>query len=397
MTMVRFSQSAQSMQSSAVRELMKLAANPDIISFSGGMPNADLFPVREVDAIYASLPLKSKQDGFQYGPTPGYPPLLESLKEYLRARNLHVNSNDLIITTGSLQAIYLAAKVFIDPGDVIVTEDPCFVDAITSFKACQARLHGVAMDDEGMLIEGLEKALSAAPAPKLLYLTPYFHNPAGILYGADRKRQVLEVLKKNRDVTLLEDDAYGELYFDEKDRPQTVPMKAAADPMQPICYSGSFSKIFGPGMRLGWLLGPPEIVSKCELAKQGADACSSTFTQVLADAFLRGNHLPAYLARIRAAYKRRAALMIEGLKKHMPAGVTWSVPRGGFYIWVRLPGSMDAGDLLGKSIRNGAAFVIGRAFDPAGRRNDCMRLSFSHTPEDRIIEGVEKIARAMTE
>lgn len=392
--MYRFSQSVHSMQSSAVRELMKLAADPNIISFSGGMPNADLFPIREVDVIYASLPVKSKQDGFQYGPTPGYPPLLESLGKYLRDRKLPVDGNALIITTGSLQAIFLVARVFIDPGDVIVTENPCFVGAITAFKSCQAELHGVPMDDEGILLRDLEKALSRMPAPKLLYMTPYFHNPAGILYGASRKQSVLDMLR-TRNVVLLEDDAYGELYFDEKDRPLTVPMKATADPSLPICYTGSFSKIFGPGMRLGWLLGPRDIVAKCELAKQGADACSSTFTQVLADAFLRGNYLPAYLQRIRAAYARRASIMLGSLEKHMPDGVKWNVPKGGFYIWVSLPPAMDASDLLEKSIRNGAAFVIGKAFDPAGRKNDCLRLSFAHTPEERIEEGIEKIARAM--
>jgi len=392
--MYRFSQSVHSMQSSAVRELMKLAADPNIISFSGGMPNADLFPIREVDAIYASLPIKSKQDGFQYGPTPGYPPLLDSLKTYLRGKNLPVDENSVIITTGSLQAIYLTAKVFIDPGDVILTENPCFVGAITAFKSCQADLHGLPMDDSGILIPELEKALSGMNPPKLLYLTPYFHNPAGILYGADRKRRVLDLMKEGN-VVLLEDDAYGELVFDETDRPLTVPMKVAADPSLPICYTGSFSKIFGPGMRLGWLLGPKDIVAKCELAKQGTDACSSTFTQVLADAFLRGNYLPAYLTRLREAYARRAKSMLESLRKHMPEGVRWSVPKGGFYIWVGLPPHMDASDLLEKSIRRGAAFVIGKAFDPAGRKNDCLRLSYSHTPEEKIDEGVQKIALAM--
>jgi 2-aminoadipate transaminase len=392
--MYRFSQSVHSMQSSAVRELMKLAADPNIISFSGGMPNAGLFPVREVDEIFASLPLKSKQDGFQYGPTPGYPPLLDSLKTYLRGKNLPVDENGLMITTGSLQAIFLTAKVFIDPGDVILTENPCFVGAITAFKFCQADLHGLPMDDSGIGVSDLEKALSALNPPKLLYLTPYFHNPAGILYSAERKRKVLELLSAGN-VVLLEDDAYGELYFDERDKPLTVPMKVTADASLPICYTGSFSKIFGPGMRLGWVLGPRDIIAKCELAKQGTDACSSTFTQVLADAFLRGNYLPAYLNRLREAYARRAKTMLQSLKEHMPEGVRWTVPKGGFYIWVSLPPHMDASDLLEKSIRRGAAFVIGKAFDPAGRKNDCLRLSFSHTPEEKIGEGVSKIALAM--
>jgi len=391
--MYRFSQSVGAMQSSAVRELMKVASDPGMISFAGGMPHPDLFPVRELDEIYASLPLASKQIGFQYGPTPGYPQLLESLREYLRSKNLPVDDNDLMITTGSLQAIHLVVKVFVDAGDVVVTENPCFVGAIPVFKFYQAELRGVPMDEDGVLITELDKALYRTnPFPKLLYLTPYFHNPAGIVYGAERQRQVLNLLQKS-EIVLLEDDAYGELHFEGKDKP--VPMKAMAGDSLPICYTGSFSKIFGPGMRLGWLLAPRDIVRQCELAKQGMDACSSMFTQVLADAFLRQGLLEGYLKRLREAYARRAKKMLQSLETHMSDGVHWTVPRGGFYIWVQLPPSMDASKLLKKSIRKGTVFVVGKAFDPQGRKNDCFRLSFSHAPEDRIDEGIRKIAEAM--
>ncbi len=210
--MTRFSRSSDALQSSAVRELMKAAANPDMISFSGGMPNPDLFPVRELDQIISGLPLRSKQDGFQYGPTPGYPPLLESLSAYLRSKGLPVEDNGLIVTAGSLQAIHLTAKAFIDPGDVIVTETPCFVGAITDFRYFQAALRGVPLDGHGPVLRDLERAIEERP--KLLYLTPYFHNPAGIVYSAERKAAVMNLLK-GRDIPLLEDDAYGELHFDE--------------------------------------------------------------------------------------------------------------------------------------------------------------------------------------
>jgi 2-aminoadipate transaminase len=393
--MYRFSQSVNAMQSSAVRELMKVASNPDIISFAGGMPNPDLFPMQELDEIYASLSLQDKQNGFQYCPTPGYPPLIESLREYLRAKILPVDDNDLMITAGSLQAINLVAKVFVDAGDVVVTEIPCFVGAIPVFKFYQAEFRSVPMDEGGVLIPELDKALNDVNSPpRLLYLTPYFHNPAGIVYGPERQRQVLNLLQ-NRDLVLLEDDAYGELYFEQKDKP--VPMKTMADNSLPICYTGSFSKIFGPGMRLGWLLAPRDIVRKCELAKQGIDACSSTFTQVLADAFLRRGMLAGYLKRIRKSYAKRAKRMLESLEAHMPKGVRWTVPKGGFYIWVQLLPSLDATDLLEKSIRKGAVFVVGKAFDPQGKKNDCLRLSFSHTHEDKIDEGIQKIAEAMYE
>jgi 2-aminoadipate transaminase len=391
--MTRFSRSVDALQSSAVRELMKAASNPDMISFAGGMPNPDLFPIAELDEIHSSLPLRVKQNGFQYGPTPGYPPLLESLSGYLRSKGLPVDDNGLIVTAGSLQAIHLVTKVFTDPGDAIVTETPCFVGAIPVFRYFQARLRGVPLDGDGADIGGLEAALDAEK-PRLLYLTPYFHNPAGIVYSAGRKSAVMDILK-NRDVILLEDDAYGELYFDEKDKPLTVPMKAVADPALPICYTGSFSKIFGPGMRLGWLLGPKDVVAKCELAKQGVDACSSTYTQVLADAFLRGGYLPAYLDRLRKAYARRCLIMTGALKARMPEGVKWNVPLGGFYLWLELPAGMNATALLEIAAARGAVFVAGRAFDPEGRKDDCLRLSFSHTPEDRIAAGVEILAESM--
>jgi 2-aminoadipate transaminase len=391
--MYHFARSVNAMQSSAVRELMKVAADPNMISFAGGMPSPDLFPIRELDEIYASLPLASKQVGFQYGPTPGYPPLLESLREYLRSKNLPVETNDLMITTGSLQAIHLITKVFVDAGDTVVTETPCFVGAIPVFKFFQAELRGVPIDEEGVRIPELDMALHRhKPLPRLLYLTPYFHNPAGIAYGPGRQRQVLNLLEKS-DVVLLEDDAYGELYFEEKDKP--VPMKATASDSIPICYTGSFSKIFGPGMRLGWLLAPRDIVRQCELAKQGVDACSSTFTQVLADAFLKRGMLEGYLKRLREAYARRAKKTIQSLEAHMPEGVHWAVPKGGFYIWIQLPPAMDASDLLDKSMKKGALFVVGKAFDPRGKKNDCLRLAFSYTPEDKIEEGVRKIADAM--
>ncbi len=391
--MTRFARSVESLRSSAVRELMKAASNPDMISFSGGMPNPDLFPVRELDAIHSTLPLRSKQDGFQYGPTPGYPPLLESLSGYLRSKGLPVEDNGLIVTAGSLQAIHLVTKVFVDPGDAVVAETPCFVGAIPVFRYFQAVLRGVPLDGDGPVLGDLEQALEEEK-PKLLYLTPYFHNPAGIVYSAERKAAVMNLLK-GRGIPLLEDDAYGELYFEERDKPLTVPMKAAADPAVPICYTGSFSKIFGPGMRLGWLLGPKDVVAKCELAKQGVDACSSTYTQVLADAFLRGGYLPAYLEGLRKAYARRCRIMTEALKSSMPEGVKWNAPKGGFYLWLQLPEGMNATALLEMTAARGAVFVVGRAFDPEGRKDDCLRLSFSHTPEDRIEAGVTILAESM--
>jgi DNA-binding transcriptional MocR family regulator len=202
-------------------------------------------------------------------------------------------------------------------------------------------------------------------------------------------------LLKGRNLCLLEDDPYGELYFDEADKHLTVPMKAGKDQPVPICYAGTFAKVLGPGFRLGYLLGPKTIIDKCELAKQSADACSSTFTQVLANEYLIKGKLDPYVKSLRPVYARRAKIMLDALEKYMPDAVTWTKPKGGFFVWVTMPANMDSTAVMNESLKTGAAFVIGNAFDPHGVKNNSFRLAFSYTPEDRIDEGIKIIATAI--
>lgn len=391
--MFNFSTSAKNMRSSEIRKLMKLAADPSIISFAGGMPNNELFPVEAIEEVYNKLTLQEKQTAFQYCPTPGYPPLVETLKEYLRSRGLPVDTNELIITTGAQQAINILTKVFIDPGDTIITEYPSFIGALAAFKSYGANLHSVDLDDNGVIIDKLEEALKKTEA-KMLYLCPYFHNPAGITYNHERKLAVIEMVKKYN-IPLLEDDPYGELYFDEDGKKLITPMKSIADDSLPICYVGSFAKILGPGIRIGYLLGPPEIAEKCGLAKQSMDACTATYTQVLANAFLKNDKLKPYLEYLRPTYKRRADITLKALTEFMPEGITWTIPKGGFYIWVTMPEHINATDVFNKSLEQGAAFVSGSAFDPNGIKNNCFRLAYSHTKEEKLAEGIRMIGNAV--
>lgn len=395
--MVDFSTSTRNMRSSEIRRLMKIAADPSVISFSGGMPNNSLFPTDVIDELWNNLTVQEKQVAFQYGPTPGFPPLLESLKEYLRSKKLPVDSNELIITTGALQAINILAKIFIDPQDCIITEDPSFIAAIAAFKSYGASITPVALDDDGINIENLHNTLKKIPSrPKMIYVNPYFHNPAGIIYSSEKKSALLDIVVKN-DLVLLEDDPYSELYFDQEDQAKTQTMKSLSQDSERICYVGSFAKILGPGMRLGYLLGPKEIVEKCELAKQSMDACSSTFTQVLAHEYLKNKRLQPYLTSLRPVYKRRAELTLDALQRYMPEGIHWTKPKGGFYIWVTMPENIDSTEVFNKSIKKGAAFVIGNAFDPLGNKNNCFRLAFSYTPEEKISEGIKIISNAVKE
>ncbi len=393
--MIKFSQCVDSMRTSEIRDLMSVAMRPDIITFAGGMPNNDLFPVEEIDEIYNGLDDKIKKIGFQYGPTPGYPPLIESLKEYLRSKGLPVDTNEIIITSGSLQAINIITKLFVNPGDTVITENPCFIGGTSAFKSYQANIVSVPLDSDGIIMSELKIAMEGeAKNAKLLYLSPYFHNPAGIVYSKKRKEELLKYLD-GKEIILIEDDPYGELYFDERSKELTVPMKTIQPEVVPICYTGSFSKILGPGMRLGWLLATPEIINKAQLAKQSMDACSSTFTQVLADQFLRKGKLKPYVERLRITYARRMKIMNDSLHKNMPPEAKWVVPKGGFYIWISLPQQIDATEILKESMSRGAIFVIGKTFDPMGIKNNCLRLAFSHTPEDEIERGVKIIAEAL--
>ncbi|TNJ39496.1 PLP-dependent aminotransferase family protein [Chlorobaculum thiosulfatiphilum] len=394
--MPRFSTSVSALRSSAIRELMSLASRPDIISFAGGMPGNELFPVDEVEELFRGLDTKTKQAAFQYGPTPGLPSLLESLGGFLERKGLPVKKNRLMITTGSQQALSIVARAFVDPGDQVLTEYPCFIGAIAAFRSAGAQIVSIPVDEEGLDIAMLRKEAARPDPAKFLYITPYFHNPAGMLYTSERKRELVEALQ-GRDIPLIEDDAYGDLWFSEEDRERLTPIKALDPEGIDICYMGSFSKILGPGLRLGWLLAPEAIYEKCELIKQSADACSPSFSQVIADAFIRSGKIDGYIATVREEYKHRAASMTNALRKHLPEYVRWNEPKGGFYIWLTLPEGADATEILKRAIEGGAVFVTGSTFDPAGKRNNTMRLSYCNNTPAEIERGIPIIARAIRE
>jgi 2-aminoadipate transaminase len=393
--MTRFSTSVANLRSSEIRDLMSLATAPNMISFAGGMPGNELFPLETIDTIYNSLTDKEKQVAMQYGPTTGLPTLLESLSDYLEAKGLPVKSNRLIITTGSLQAIHILAKAFLDPGDPALVETPSFIGALSAFRAYQANLVTVPLNGDGLDIGQLKKRLeNTSPKPKFLYYSPNFHNPAGIIYSEEVKRQMVDVLK-DREIPIIEDDVYSDLWFHEEDVPKMQLIKTMDPEGIDVCFTGSFSKILGPGLRLGWMLVPESIYRKCELIKQSIDACSPSISQVIADKFIREGHIHQYVAQVRDEYKRRGAAMIESLEACLPEYVTFEKPRGGFYTWLRLPEGADATEILKKAIEKGVVFVTGKTFDPDGIKNDHMRVSFCNTDVETIKRGIPLIAEAI--
>ena len=390
-----FSNAVNSMHSEDIKLLMKQSSGKSMISFAGGMPNNDLFPVKQIDEIYNSLPEETKKLCFQYGPTSGYPPLIKSLESYLQNKGLPVKENKILITTGSLQAISIITQEFVNEGDIILTENPCFVGALSVFETFGAEIHSIPIDKDGIDINSLKnKIASLDRKPKFLYVTPNYHNPAGIIYTPERKKELLDVLS-GTGIILLEDDAYSDLYFNEEEKYLVKAMKSYGVSDVEIIYTGSFSKILGPGFRLGYMLSSYEIFDKAETIKQALDACTSNFMQILGNEFLAQHKLDPYLKFLRGEYLERKNLLQRNLEKYMPKEVTWNEPKGGFYIWLKLPAHIRSTDIFKESVAKGVVFVTGRTFDPASVKDDRLRLSFSNMPKESIEKGVIILADAI--
>ena len=390
--MYYFSRAVNSVHSEDIKRLMRQASGPDLISFAGGMPNNDLFPIRQIDEIYRGLPASVKRTCFQYGPTSGHPALLASVRQRLLKKGLPDEGNRLLITTGSLQAISIITQEFIDQGDVVLTENPCFVGALSVFETYGAEVHGISMDKNGIEIDDLKSKIDALEKkPKFLYITPNFHNPAGIVYSTDRRRELLEFLD-GRDIIVLEDDAYSDLFFHPEHEALVKPLKAHSGYDVDVIYTGSFSKILGPGFRLGFMYASPEVSEKAETVKQALDACTSNFMQILASEFSHENYLDPYLDFLRDEYRERKSILQNALDRDMPDDVKWTEPLGGFYFWLRFPPGFSSTELFEKCRERGVVFVTGRTFDPHNERDNCLRLAFSNMPREHIEPGVRILA-----
>uniref|UniRef100_UPI0030C7F101 aminotransferase-like domain-containing protein n=1 Tax=Yeosuana marina TaxID=1565536 RepID=UPI0030C7F101 len=315
--------------------------------------------------------------------------------DYLKNKGLPVDENKILITTGSLQAISIITQEFVNEGDIILTENPCFVGALSVFETMGATIESIPIDHDGIDIKALKtKIATLKQIPKFLYVTPNYHNPAGIIYTPERKKELLEVLC-GTGIILIEDDAYSDLYFNEAEKHLTKPMKSYGYKDVDIIYTGSFSKILGPGFRLGYMLCSQEIFEKAESIKQALDACTSNFMQILANEFLAQDKLKTYLNFLRSEYLERKNLLQSNLEKYMPKEITWNEPKGGFYIWLKLPEHIKSTDIFKESIKEGVVFVTGRTFDPASKKDDRLRLSFSNMPKESIEKGVIILAESV--
>lgn len=390
---MKFSKNVGCFRPSPIRSMMKAVANPNVISFAGGMPGEELFPVDDIKEMIAEMPRKDMDVALQYVATDGLPVFNKFLVEKMQERGFDMTKNRIIVTTGSTQVMNIVSKLFLDYGDTMLTEDPVFCGSAGAFCSYGAKIQGVKMDDEGVIISELEKALKLNP--KFIYTTPTFHNPAGLAMSRKRREEFLEVMAKYPDVVILEDDAYGQLYYDESVKNDIVPMKTYAKNENQIIYCSSFSKIFSPGMRIGWMVVPNEMYEAAEIAKQSMDACTPALSQMLAYHFWKSGRMDRYVAMLREEYGKRRDAMVNCIRKYCPEGTTFVVPQGGFFLWAKLPDAVDIDKLFENCSQRGVVFVKGIAFSSNYENNQHVRLSFSNTNPEVIEKGIKMMAEEM--
>ncbi len=403
-----YAERTQRLTSSAIRELLKLTQRPEVISFGGGMPAPELFPVREVEAACVEALAKSGSLALQYGTTEGYQPLREMIARHSARYGIRVKPENVLITTGSQQALDLIAKLFIDVGDRVVVDAPTYLGALQAFDLFGAAYRSIPRDEEGMQLDGLKTALRSHP--KFMYLLPNFQNPTGLTMSLERRKAIVELAGKHN-VPIVEDDPYGQLRYEGQHLPPLLALEREANPSRRtngdalgnVIYLSTFSKILAPGLRLGWIVAPTEVITRLVQLKQGADLHSSTFTQVVTYEAARGGFLDRHVRALRHEYRRRRDVMLTALADNFPEawGVTWTRPAGGLFLLVRLPAGMDSHKLLEAALKQNVAFVPGDSFFAADvdrdEANRHMRLNFSYAKPDLIREGIRRLAKAVAE
>jgi len=395
------SRAAGQMQESAIRRMGTLLAQKrDVISFAPGYPAYETFPWAEFRDI--SQVLLSGVDGsvLQYGPTRGYRPLLEAILGIMQARGVRSEADRLLVTTGSQQGLDLVARVLLDPGDVILVELPTYTGAITAFRNVQARMVGVPQEADGIDVAALDETWSKLAKDgqrvRLLYVVPNFQNPTGLLIGRDKRQRLLEWAAR-RDVLILEDDPYRELYFEDSVSEADLRPMRADDSDGRVIYLSTFSKTLAPGYRVAWIDAPAPLAAKLEIAKQAADLCTGGLDQRVVYEATRRGILDRHLPILRAHYREKRDVMVEGLEREFGDSVTWPTPKGGFFLWATIPAPIDSNALIDRAVKHGVIYVAGEAFFVSAAPRNLIRLSFSSPTPERIRQGVARLAAAIRE
>jgi 2-aminoadipate transaminase len=396
----RYAHRIHSMGSSVIRELLKYAEQPDIISFAGGMPAPEVFPVKEFQAACSAVLAEQAAQALQYSPTEGYRPLREMIARHASRYMVEVTPDNILITSGSQQALDFMGRLFINRGDYIVVESPSYLGALQAWNAYGAQYIPVPMDEDGMIVDQLEEALRKGP--KFIYVLPNFQNPSGATLSLERRKKVIELADKYG-VPIVEDDPYGQLRYEGEHIPSLVHLDSAYRGYDGDCYSGNviymstFSKLLAPGLRLAWVIAPIEVIRKLVIAKQAADLHTASFNQYVAYEVGKGGFIYEHVNVIRSVYKERRDVMLEMMDEMFPTEVHWTKPHGGMFLWGILPEKMDAAQVLNIALQRKVAFVPGAAFHATGGGENTMRLNFSYASPDTIREGITRLGTTLKE
>jgi 2-aminoadipate transaminase len=397
----RYAQRVQRMQASAIRELLKATEMPGTISLAGGMPAAEIFPIEKIAAVTQRILEKSGQQALQYSTTEGYTPLRELLAHRLTQEGIDVSLDSILITSGSQQGLDLLAKIMIDTGDLLLVESPTYMGALQACNAYEPEYLAVRSDEEGIVTDELEPALQKNP--KFIYALPNFQNPSGVTFTLERRQKLVE-LASRYGVPIVEDDPYAQLRFEGEPLPSLLALeneRQQREGQKDQPYQGNviqlntFSKVLAPGLRLGWIVAPAEVIRKLVLAKQGADLHTATFNQMIAYEIAREGFMEEHIVLIRKTYRERRDVMLAALEEYFPDNARWTRPQGGMFLWVTLPEGIDAAELLSDALEYRIAFVPGAVFHPCGGGANTIRLSFSNATPERIEEGIRQLGKLL--
>lgn len=390
---VKFADRMGKIEGSAIRELLKLTSRPEVISFAGGMPAPELFPVEEMKKVSVAVLEEQGRVALQYTSTEGYLPLRQKIADRMnKTLKTSVGPDDILITSGSQQGLDFSGKTFIDKGDVILCESPSYMGALNAMKAYEPEFIEINTDNDGMIMEDLEKVLASNDKVKMIYVIPDFQNPSGRTWPLERRLKFMEIINKY-EIPVIEDNPYGELRFDG----ESLPSLKSLDTKGLVVYLGTFSKIFCPGYRLGWTCAAPEILGKFNICKQGADLQASTISQMEVSKFMDMYDLDEHVEKIKACYVKRRDIMLKTMKEEFPDCVEFTHPQGGLFTWVTLPEKINAGEMAKKCLEKNVAYVPGESFYPNGGVYNTCRLNYSNMPEEKIVEGIKRMGEVLRE
>ncbi|MEK3913662.1 PLP-dependent aminotransferase family protein [Paenibacillus sp. FSL H7-0331] len=393
MAFSRFAKRMDQLKASEIREILKLTERPEVISFAGGLPDPELFPIRELQLIAVKVLEENGKEALQYATTEGYRPLRDKIALRMnRTLGTAWTADNILITSGSQQGIDLAGKAFLDEGDVIFCESPSYLGAIQAFRAYGPEFVEVPTDHEGMDIAQLRELLQTTQRAKLIYVIPDFQNPTGRSWTLARRQELIK-LANEFDLVIIEDNPYGELRFEG----EPIPSLQSLDTEGRVLHLGTFSKTFCPGLRMGWTAADSAIIPKLVLLKQGADLQASTISQRQLDAYLETYDLGEQIVKIVEVYRKRRDTMMEALRREMPADVRFNIPSGGLFTWLELAPELNARDLLVRCLDHNVAFVPGGSFYPNGGHENTLRLNYSNMTEERIIKGIARLGKVLRE